>query len=786
MAPAGANAACTAALEGHVVDRETHEPIAGATVRVAGQAVAMTNEDGRFIARELCAGRAAVAAERLDYRTSQQVLTIGTTASVELALEALAGEVIEIQDDRAPLVDMRAATTLTGAALERTRGRGLAEALAEVPGVTQLRSASGMAKPIIRGQYGWRLLMLVDGVRHASQDWGLDHAPEIDPFVADRLTVVRGAAGVQYGPDAIGGAVIVDPPPLLRQPGYAGEAHLVGVTNGRGGSFAGRLRGASESVPGLAFQLEGSIKRLASPSTPDYPLDNTAVDEWNAGATIGYRRGGSEYRVSFLHYDARLGVCRCLRIESIDDFLAQLDRERPLGSEAYRSDFEIERGYQAVTHETALARAQWQIRNAGQLTATYAFQYDRRREYDLVRSSVTGPQFHFRLATHDVTASYDHRTIHVTDHLHLRGSAGLVGRAQQHNYSGLTLIPDFSSWGGGVFALERLLGHDFELEAGVRYDGLARTASLERIDFLRLVRSDQLAMDACNGGEGDAVDCATRFHTLSLSVGALRQLTSAWSVKLEVSTAARPPNPDEQYLNGASPTFPVLGLGKPDLRPETTYSGSVTTTYRGSRLTAEASAFANYIADYIYFAPAMTAAGEPVFDVTIRGAFPRFTTRPVDATFYGADGGVAIAPSRWLELGAQLSLVRARNRTDDSFLVFVPADRARGNVTYKAPPGWGLRDSFANLTGEYVARQRRFDPDADLAPPPEAYFLLGAELGTQARVGQSTLKVALQGSNLLNRRYRDYTSLLRYFADQPGLQLLLRLSIEFSSARMKH
>ncbi len=264
-------------------------------------------------------------------------------------------------------------------------------------------------------------------------------------------------------------------------------------------------------------------------------------------------------------------------------------------------------------------------------------------------------------------------------------------------------------------------------------------------------------------------------------MGGLRQLTTAWSVKLDLSTASRPPNPDEQYLNGTSPTFPVLGLGKPDLGPETTYSASATTTYQGERVTAEASAYANFIDDYIYLAPAIDENGEPIFDVLIRGTFPRFVTRPVDAVFYGADGGVSVAPLPFLELGAQLSMVRARNVSDDSYLVFVPPDRVRGSMTYRLASLGGLGPSFATVSGTFVARQRRFDLAADFAPPPDPYFLLGAELGTEMSVGEQTIKIALQGSNLLDARYRDYTSLLRYFADQTGWQLLARLTVEFAS-----
>jgi len=770
---------CTGAVDGHAVDASTHEPVAGATVTVDDGVVAITDEDGRFALDGLCPGSLTVTIERVDYAIGSTTIAVEGRSSIEVALQLAEGETIVIED-KAPDVEMRSATVVTGEALERTRGRGFSDTLAEVPGVSQLRSASGMAKPIVRGQYGRRLLILVDGVRHRSQEWGLDHAPEIDPFVAAKLTVVRGASGVRYGPDAIGGAVLVDPPELLRDPGYAAEAHLIGMSNGLGAAVAGRLQVAPDSIPGLAWRVEGSDKHLAAPSTPDYALDNTGSAEWNLGATGGYRVGDSSYRLSYSHYQARLGVCTCLRIESSDDFYAQLEREQPVGAELYTSDFEIERPSQSVGHDLAIGRGEWRVPNIGTLTATYSFQHDLRREYDIVRDATTGPQFQFRLMTHELDVELSHDPLHLSDHLHLRGAAGLTGMAQVHYYGGLPLVPDHKAAGAGVYAIERLVGHDFELEVGLRYDVLARSASIERQDFLRLVRSGQIGEDACSGS--DPVECGSRFHMVSASLGGLRQLTDAWSIKLDLSTATRAPNPDEQYLNGTAPTFPVFGLGKPDLRPETTYAASATTTFQGDRLTAEASAYANLIDDYIYFAPAIDASGDPIFDVLIRGTFPRFVTRPVDAFFYGADGGIAATPVPWLELGAQVSIVRARNLTEDGYLVFVPPDRVRGSVTLKRAKLGQAHDLFASISGTFTAEQTHYDLAADFAPPPDAYFLLGAEAGAATSVHGNTVKLALQGTNLLDQRYRDYTSLLRYFADQPGWQVLLRLSVELSSS----
>src|SRR5690349_17108359 len=233
----------------------------GATVR-ANAIIVATDDAGRFTLSNLCPGDIEVIVERIDITTVTKHVKLGRSASVEIEVNTKEGEVIEIEDKAPPPADTRSTTVITAEQLEKTRGKGFTETLSEVPGVAKLESASGMAKPIVRGQFGRRLLILVDGVRHRAQEWGLDHAPEIDPFIAGALTVVRGAAGVRYGPDAIGGAVLVDPPPLLTKPGIAGEAHVVGASNGVGGTAAGRLQMASAAAPGLAWQLEGSYKRL--------------------------------------------------------------------------------------------------------------------------------------------------------------------------------------------------------------------------------------------------------------------------------------------------------------------------------------------------------------------------------------------------------------------------------------------------------------------------------------------------------------------------------------------
>jgi iron complex outermembrane receptor protein len=778
----GARPACAGTLDIQVVDALAHEPVSEAYVTVNETVDGTTDERGRLKLAGLCPGPGVVDVVHAAYQSTSQALTLTRSASIEVALQPLI-EAVTIAEKAPPPVDTRSSSAIAGEALERKRGQSLAETLADVPGVSQLRSGSGVAKPIVRGQFGRRVPLLVDGVRHRSQDWGVDHAPELDPAIAERITVVRGASGVRYGPDAIGGVVLVDPPALPDRPGYAGELHGVGFSNGAGGSLVSRLQMVPAAAPAVSVQIEGGLKRLRAPFTPDYPLDNAGEAEWSAGATLGYRAGSATYQLSFRHFQTELGVCTCYRVESAADFFAQAQRQTPNGAALYTSEFSIARPYQDVAHELGVARMRW-TGGVGRITGTYAVQYDDRREYEIVRQATTGPQFSFRLWTHDLDAVLEHNPIHFSDH-HLIGSLGVAGMAQVNSYQGLPLVPDHRAGAGGVFVTERLLGHDYDLEAGLRYDLLTRTASIAREDFLRLVRSGQLMRDACGpfSDDTDPVRCASMYQTLSASLGGVVRFGTAWSAKLDLSTASRPPNPDEQYLNGTAPSYPVFGLGRPDIGAETTYSASATAAYAAGRVSGEVSGFANFISDYIYFAPAIGADGQPVFDVLIRGAFPRFVTRPVDALFWGADGQVSASPVPWLGLGAQASAVRARNLTDHSYLVFVPPDQLRVSVAISRNALLGLENPRAFMAGSYTARQSRFDPTADLAPPPDAYFLAEAALEAQTRVAGQAAKVALQGTNIFGRRYREYTSLLRYFADQPARQLMLRISLAYGSSR---
>jgi iron complex outermembrane receptor protein len=678
-----------------------------------------------------------------------------------------------------PEAETHAVATVSVAELERSLGDDLGETLRSVPGVAVARGNSDSTKPIIRGQVERRLLVLFDSVRHESQKWGLDHATEIDPFAAGEIHVIKGAAGVRYGPDAVGGVVLVDPPPLRAIPGVGGKAQLLGAMNGLRGVVAGRVDVAPLQAPGFAFRVEGNYARGAALSTPTYVLGNTGSREWNAGATLGYTRRRLQLELSYHHFDLQSGVCYCVRSGTPAEFLAQLDARAPISSELWTTTFAIDRPRQTVRHDIALARATISLPDGGEAKLTYAFQVNHREEFDQVRASITGPQFDFTLQTHSLDASWEHPEIRLPRGVRMRGGAGASGTFQENTYRGLPLIPNFRALQVGVFGFERLTMGPVQVEGGARYDHLSRTAYLTPTAFRRSVARDTLSEEDCEVGEKSA-RCPVTYDAGTVSLGALwHAVPDRLDARLDLSSATRFPNADELYMNGTAPTFPVYGLGDPSLGPETTWGLSPTLGLRLPWVEAELSAYVNAIHDYVYFAPERGDAGTALMDVTLRGAFPRFTSRPIDALFYGVDGGVTFGPDAIVSLRLQGSIVRALDTASRVPLVMIPADRVEVALRLAPARAGPFRNAFYEVSGLYVFRKAHVELVADLAPPPDGYFLLDAGFGGELQLGRAALKLGLEAHNILNARYRDYSSLLRYFADEPGLDLRVRLGVDF-------
>ncbi|MFM8370824.1 MAG: TonB-dependent receptor plug domain-containing protein, partial [Bacteroidota bacterium] len=288
---------CHSALRGHITEGNQRDPLAYATVFVkeAGKST-LSDESGYFEIIDLCEDSSyTVEVSHVECAHLVQIVRVreNTTFDFNLDHDAVLKEVIIVEKALAP-APVQAQATLGQADLEAARGTNLAETLRKLPGVSVLSTGATIGKPVIQGLHSNRIALVNNNVVLESQQWGREHAPEIDPFSAGKIMVVKGAAGVRYGPGAMGGAVIIEPEPFRKQDGWGGWVSTGIFSNGRGAVLSGST---DWHKPGssLVVRAQGTLKRSGNLRAPDYFLHNTGLQEYNASAAAAWKKNRREF-----------------------------------------------------------------------------------------------------------------------------------------------------------------------------------------------------------------------------------------------------------------------------------------------------------------------------------------------------------------------------------------------------------------------------------------------------------------------------------------------------------
>jgi iron complex outermembrane recepter protein len=742
---------CNHTLYGVVTDSETLEPLVDAKVffRSSGKGV-LTGMNGEYEIRGLCDGVDTVTVTHAGCETRQYAVEIkeNTHLDIQLPHNQYHTDTVHIHDKHANPKPTQAESSLTGKDLEKLAGKSLGEALKEIAGVNALQTGPSIFKPMIHGMHSNRIVIMNNGVRQESQQWGSEHAPEIDPFTATRLSVVKGANSVRYGPDAIAGVVLVEPGPLPDSAGMGGAIHMVGATNGWMGATAGVLEGRFKKP--LAWRLQGSLKRSGNFHAPDYILANTGLSEANFSGAAGWTRERYAVEAYYSHFSSNIGIFAGSHIGNLTDLQNAIASDTPLVSSNFT--YAIAAPKQHITHDLAKVKAWAETGHVGILNATFAWQHNLRQEYDNHRSSASdpgAPQLHYEISTASGEVFWEHNKFK-----DLKGMVGITGQTQVNHYEGFFFIPNFWNFNLGPFLLERLVKLRWELEAGIRYDR----------------RWNQIWM--WQGGE--IISPKQNWQNFSGSLGGLVRLNEHLSIHGNVGSAWRPPTMNELFSKGLHHGAASFEIGDSTLGPEQALNSTLSLEYRGhNEFSGELGVYYNYIHDFIYQEPVQPAT------LTVRGAFPTFVYKQVDAQFMGVDMAFAWEVTHHLAWNAKASIVRAQNLTTDQPLIYIPPDRFESGLTFTFTGGKYIHTPSVGLSGVITRRQDRFPAGVDYALPPAAWALLNAEAGGTLVLGKFTMDLGLGAYNLTNTRYRDYMNRFRYYADEMGRNYSLRVKIPF-------
>ena len=757
LAMSGLAQNCALRLTGHIHSTITHENLPQATVLlVEKNRVLVTDNNGDFRFDSLCAGAYTLHITHTGFDTVVRTISLSRTAHLDIDMIPLQNVLsgVTISSSR-PATNMGLRKELTGRELEETKGRSLAEALSKINGVTLLQTGTTIAKPVIHGLHSNRLLTINNGIRQEGQQWGNEHAPEIDPFIANRLTVVKGVDELRYGSDAIGGVILVEPKALRTTPGYNAEFNAVYATNNRQYTASGIFEQQLKQLPAFTYRLQATFKKGANVSTPNYRLNNTALEEKNFSITAAWRKEHINTELYYSLFNTQAGIFTGAHIGNLTDLRNAIAASRPDPVYTGQNSYVIDRPKQDVSHQLLKWKTGIDAGNS-RFNVLLAGQYNQRKEYDVVRNAAArGAQINLSIYTFSEEINWEHPKTS-----NLQGSIGIVASQQNNSYSGRYLIPNYRSYTYGGYAIEKWAKGKWDIQAGLRYDD-------KNIHTNRLEAGSQTYT---------AYDF--NFSTLASSLHAGYTPWQQWKVKASASVATRAPHVNELLTNGIHHGAGTYVQGNIALQPERSFYLSLNNNYTSTNkaFALDVTLYRNRISNFIYERP---EPDEPV--LTIRGAFPKIVYQATDALLQGMDLSARLQLHPRITLSPSYALLRAKDQRINDWLIGMPSDRITSELAYTVKDGKRFTNTYFSVELARVYQQTRVPDERtgikDYKAPPAGYTLLHADVSTSVKLGRFPLTLGLSGRNLLNTVYRDYLNSFRYFTDEMGRNISLRLKL---------
>ena len=627
--------------------------------------------------------------------------------------------------------------------LAKHTGGSLAKIISNISGVSMLQTGHTNAKPVIQGLSGQRIAILNNGVKIESQQWGDDHSPEIDPFIAQNIEVIKGAEAVKYGSNALGGVILLNSEKL---PYYGeklgGKFQMTGESNGDKWSGNLSLKGNISNKNAFAWQMQYSAKKSGDYKTAEYLVNNTGVRESNYSANIGYQMEKEKVEMFYSYFSTELGVFKGSRIGSPLDWDLRLSLGRPISFEAFKYD--IESPKQMVNHHLAKILVESK-RNFAKLNLVYTFQKNHRQEYDVRRGLFADrPTLDVELTTQTISLDFDKefypnfRTL----------VGGVLSTQKNYNIPGNginSIIPNFISDNFGVYVSQEYNSNSWILNAGLRFD--YKTFSSAGYDRIGRYYSGN-----------------KKYQNWSYVFGVNKTFGEKFQISSNIGMAWRAPEAVELFSNGVHHGSAFYLEGNPNLELERGLKWSSKIQYSSKKVDISADVFLQRINGFIYEMPTKS------YFNTWGGYFPLFKYKQSDAFFRGMDFNFKYTPIPDLEYRLKASVIYADNLSESYYFPHISPENIQQDITLKLSRIIPLKKAYFNLEHHWTNKQKRFSLETDLLPnSPPAYHLINISMGTNISIfKENDMMMSLSVNNLLNNLYKDYTDRLRYFVHSLG------------------
>lgn len=750
---------CSLTFRAQILDKATNTPLGFSTLYSPEiKELFIADEQGLVEIKNVCQGEYHLEISHLACSPVHQYLEIRNDTLLKIYLEhhaELLDEVIVHGHLHESSTEF--SNTVKQSEIKAEAYRNLSEIIERIPGVSSLRNGTASAKPVVHGLYGNRLSILNNGITQSGQQWGNDHAPEIDAFAADHISVIKGSASLAYQGSHLGSVVLIEPGPISSDPHLQSDLNYVFNTNGRGHTLNLSIENAASL---FNYRMAGSIKHSGDKKAPDYFLGNTGQREKNISLQLDKQLNERRIlKLYFSSFNAELGILRSSHISNLTDLEQAFTREEPFNTPDSFSD-SISAPRQEVHHHLAKIEYQHFLNDEDYLRFSYGLQYNLRDEFDIRRSGRSdNPSLSLSQYSHAFESKLD-KHLNNAWKMNTGIQFQFIDNANVAGTGILPLIPDYRSYYPGLFLIFQKQKDSWEYEYGMR------------IDYKRYeVRSISTTLPR------EVLRSSHNFFNHAVSGGVKYQFSRDLKFGVNAGMVTRDPAINELYSNGLHQRVSGIEEGDSELEQEYSYKILAKIDWSGAdRFFIQSITYLQYVNNYIYLQP------ENMFRLTIRGAFPVFKYRQTDARIWGSDFLASFQAFKQLRLVSKASLIRGRDLDNHLGLINIPADNASIEFQYAfGKASDRFYGNYFNLKLVWTGRQNRIDESQDFLAPPESYSLLSAKTGTHIKFHNSILEISLFADNLLNTQYRDYLNRLRYFADELGFNAGLRLNLKWES-----
>ncbi len=753
---------CNLTLKGKVLDESSEFPLAFVNIYIQEEAKgAVSDAEGNFEINKLCPGEYHLSLSHIGCESINKhiVLTKDTFFTITLNHNTVSTNTIIIQGTKNN-TENQAKIAINRNKIEDASGKSISTILENETGVELLKNGSSIAKPVVHGLYGNRLLILNHGVIQSGQQWGNDHSPEIDLFSADNISVLKGVSAIEYGGGNLGSMVLVQAKHISKEPHLHGQVNYTYESNGNGQNLNIRLE---QNAAIFAWRVSGSLKKYGDKRSSSYFLTNTGSEEANLNLQIEKswkEKSFLEFYIST--FNTKIGILKGSHIGNLSDLEESFERNVPFFTKKSFS-YKMAAPKQHVSHHLAKLKVKFYFRNKQEIESTIAGQIDLRKEFDVRRGGRTETPA-MSLSQYAINTNLKYKNSFTKNWILSLGNQYTFTNNVNNPKTGiLPLIPDYFLWKIGIYGAINKSTKFVNLNLGLRYDFEQQlVASISKDIPRKIIRYNKL------------------FNNVS-SIASLKfKLTKTHSLTLNSGFAMRNPAINELYSYGLHQGVSGIEEGDVNLKPEKALKTTLEYEWKPSNhFSLNTLAYYQYFKNYIFLNP----QGE--YRLTIRGAFPLFKYEQTNAHIYGIDFGSKFNILNALFGVVNLSFIRGDNLKEKIPLVYIPQSNIYGSLAYrilkplKVSKKAAFHDLEFEINNKFFFKQAHLLPSQDFLPPPKAYNLFGLKISTNVHVSKYKIRLYISAENLFNITYRNYLNRLRYYSNDEGISVRIGIAYKF-------